>query len=46
MAKMLDEYYNLRGWDPETSLPTRTKLEELELKEVQQELAKLGKLKK
>ena len=45
LAEMLDEYYSLRGWDPKTGLPTKAKLEELELKEVQQELMRLGKLK-
>jgi aldehyde:ferredoxin oxidoreductase len=29
--KMLDEYYELRGWDVKTGLPTRAKLEELGL---------------
>jgi aldehyde:ferredoxin oxidoreductase len=28
---MLDEYYRARGWDVETGLPTREKLEELGL---------------
>ena len=28
---MLDEYYHARGWDVETGLPTREKLEELDL---------------
>ena len=30
-AEMLDEYYRLRGWDPETGWPTREKLAELSL---------------
>ena len=30
-GEMLDEYYQLRGWDPETGWPTREKLEELSL---------------
>jgi len=29
--RMLTEYYRLRGWDPETGIPTRGKREELEL---------------
>ena len=29
--RMLEEYYVKRGWNPETSKPTRTKLEELGL---------------
>ena len=28
---MLDEYYTANGWDPESSVPTRSKLEELGL---------------
>ena len=31
--KMLDEYYNLHGWDQYTSWPTKEKLEELNLPE-------------
>jgi len=42
--KVLDEYYELRGWDKETGLPTRSKLEEVDLKEVADELEKHGKL--
>jgi aldehyde:ferredoxin oxidoreductase len=30
---MLDEYYQLRGWDPETGWPTKEKLAELSLGE-------------
>ena len=32
--ELLKAYYELRGWDPETGLPTRAKLEELGLKDV------------
>jgi len=42
--KVLDEYYELRGWDKETGLPTRSKLEEIGLKEVADELGKHGEL--
>ncbi|MDH5441237.1 MAG: aldehyde ferredoxin oxidoreductase family protein [Candidatus Bathyarchaeota archaeon] len=35
---MLDEYYEVRGWDKKTGIPTRKKLEELELKEVADQL--------
>jgi aldehyde:ferredoxin oxidoreductase len=31
LDEMLDEYYNYRGWDPETGLPTRGKMRDLEL---------------
>lgn len=42
--KVLDEYYELRGWDKKTGLLTRSKLEGLELKEVADELKKYGKI--
>jgi len=42
--KMLDEYYDLVGWDKETGAPTRARLEALGLKDVADELEKLGKL--
>jgi len=41
---MLDEYYELNGWDTQTGIPTRAKLEALGLKDVADELEKLGKL--
>lgn len=44
LAGALDEYYGLRGWNVNTGLPTRTKLEELGLEEVAEELGKLRKL--
>jgi aldehyde:ferredoxin oxidoreductase len=34
LEPMLDEYYRLRGWDPETGWPTEEKLRELGLEEV------------
>jgi len=43
-AALLDEYYRLRGWDPETGRPTRAKLEELGLPDVAHELACVGLL--
>ena len=42
--KMLDEYYELHGWDPKTSFPTRKALEELGLSSVADDLEKIGKL--
>ncbi len=33
-SELLRTYYELRGWDPETGMPTRAKLEELGLKDV------------
>lgn len=39
--QMKDEYYDLRGWDKETGIPTREKLEELGLGDVADEV--LGK---
>jgi aldehyde:ferredoxin oxidoreductase len=43
-AIMVDNYYEQRGWDKATGWPTITKLEELDLKDVADELAGLGKL--
>jgi len=44
--KIQDEYYTLRGWNVETGVPTRVKLEELGLKDIANSLEKLGKLPK
>lgn len=44
LEPMLDEYYEVRGWDKETSWPTRAKLESLKLKYVADELQKMDKL--
>ena len=40
----MDEFYELRGWDPVTGWPRRKKLEELGLKDVADELARIGRL--
>jgi aldehyde:ferredoxin oxidoreductase len=42
--KMLDEYYDLHGWDRETSYPRRQTLIDLGLEYVADDLAKIGKL--
>jgi len=42
--EMLDEYYVRRGWNRESGLPTRVKLEELGLTDVADELERTGKL--
>lgn len=42
--KMLDEYYELNGWNKETGVPTRAKLEALRLNDEADELAQMGKL--
>ena len=42
--KMLDDYYDLHGWDRETSYPKRQTLVDLGLKSVADDLAKIGKL--
>ncbi len=42
--KMKDEYYQLRQWDVTTGLQTRANLEELDLKEVADDLEKRGLL--
>ncbi|OGP87888.1 MAG: hypothetical protein A2157_10845 [Deltaproteobacteria bacterium RBG_16_47_11] len=44
IAPMVDEYYELRGWDVESGLPKRANLEALGLKEMADELEGLGKL--
>lgn len=46
IGPMVDKYYELRGWDVETGLPRRAKLEALGLKEMADELESLGKLSK
>lgn len=42
---MLDEYYDLHGWDRETSFPKKKTLVDLGLKTVAKDLEKIGKLK-
>lgn len=44
LAKMLDYYYEFRGWDKGTGIPTKEKLEELALSYVARELESLGML--
>ncbi len=36
--RMLDNYYELRGWDSKTGIPLKVKLEELELVDVASDL--------
>jgi len=42
LGKMLDYYYEFRGWSKETGIPTKEKLEELGLRYVAQELENLA----
>lgn len=42
--RLVDNYYTLRNWDLQTGWPTRATYEKLGLKEVADELEKLGKL--
>lgn len=42
--KMLDEYYQLHGWDPHTGSQTRKCLDNLDLSTVAKDLKKAGKL--
>ena len=44
LPQLLDDYYEARGWDKKTGLPTRTKLESLGLKEIADDLGERGKL--
>ena len=46
IVPMVEKYYELRGWDVETGLPKRAKLEALGLKEMADNLESLGKLSK
>jgi aldehyde:ferredoxin oxidoreductase len=41
---MLDEYYELHGWDKETGWQKEGQLEKLALEEVAEDLEKAGKL--
>ena len=43
-AVMVDNFYELHGWDKATGWPTRATLEELDLKDVADELEAEGKL--
>lgn len=40
LEKLFDHYYEIHGWDPKTSIPRRSTLEELGLKYVAEELEK------
>ncbi len=42
--KLKDEYYELRGWESESGLPTKAKLEELQLQDVASDLESRGLL--
>ena len=42
--KLLDDYYEMNHWDKGTSFPTRRCLEELDLKQIADDLEKAGKL--
>lgn len=42
--RLLDEYYELRGWDKRSGVPTGAKLVELGLDDIADDLLKLGKL--
>jgi aldehyde:ferredoxin oxidoreductase len=41
-AKMLSEYYELRGWDKSSGLQTKQKLAELDLADIAEGLAQKG----
>ncbi len=44
VEEMITQYYSVRGWDPDTGVPTRETLEKLGLGYVADDLEKLGKL--
>ena len=43
-SQLMDEFYELRGWDPQTGIPRGDKLEELGLGFATRELRKIGML--
>jgi hypothetical protein len=45
-AEMAGNFYERFGWDRKTGIPTRATLEALDLKDVADELEKVGKLPK
>jgi len=42
--RMLDRFYEVSGWDRLTGVPTREKLEELDLRDVADDLKRMGRL--
>jgi aldehyde:ferredoxin oxidoreductase len=44
LRKVMDEYYHRVGWDKKTGWPTRETLKALDLKDIAEELGKMGKL--
>ena len=44
LQSMLDNYYEIRGWDKRTGIPTAAKLKELGLDFAGDQLRSLGKL--
>jgi len=44
LEPMVSDYYELRGWDRDSGVPTREKLSELGLDDVADDLEKIGKL--
>jgi aldehyde:ferredoxin oxidoreductase len=44
IESVLDEYYEVRGWDKKSGRPTRQKLTELGLADIADDLQKHGKL--
>jgi aldehyde:ferredoxin oxidoreductase len=44
ISRWLDEYYELRGWDAESGVPTFEKLESLGLGDVAKDLRKRGRI--
>ena len=41
---MLDEYYEMHGWDKQSSYPTRSALQKYGLEAIADDLEKIGKL--
>lgn len=45
VERVLDDYYEERGWDVESGIPTRWKLQEMGMKDVADDLERMGLLK-
>ncbi len=43
-SHLLESYYAMRGWDPQTGRPKRSKLKKLKLDDIAEELAKYGQV--
>jgi aldehyde:ferredoxin oxidoreductase len=42
--RLIEDYYDERGWDPKTGIPTKEKLVELKLEDIAEDLSGSGRL--